>query len=138
MSKGSAQIALSSESDDPELAAAIARARATVEDARRRWLATPAGGDRGGWAVKWAAPAVDGPVEHVWVRPESWTGFRIEGRLASPPHHELLCGRVQGERVGFPVEELTDWVHLIDGAIDGRREGGFTIDLLEERLGPPK
>jgi hypothetical protein len=51
-------------------------------------------------------------VEHVWVRPVSWSRFRIEGRLAS-------------------------WLHLLDGTIDGRREGGFTIDLLEQRHGPP-
>jgi uncharacterized protein YegJ (DUF2314 family) len=48
-----------------------------------------------------------------------------------------VCGRKAGELVSFPVEELSDWLHLLDGTIEGGREGGFTIDLLEQRHGPP-
>jgi uncharacterized protein YegJ (DUF2314 family) len=132
---GSAGTAVAVEADDPKLAEAIERARASAEQARRRWGADPAGG--GTWAVKWAAPTVGGGVEHVWVRPVSWSRFRIEGRLASPPQAELLCGRKAGELVSFPADELSDWLHLADGTADGRREGGFTIDLLEQRHGRP-
>ncbi|MHC4710048.1 MAG: DUF2314 domain-containing protein [Planctomycetota bacterium] len=135
MQDGSARIAVAAEPDDPQLAEAIERARSTAEQARRRWRAGP--GEGGSWAIKWAAPTVRGGVEHVWVRPVSWSRFRIEGRLASPPHAELVCGRKAGELVSFPVEEMSDWLHLLDGTIDGRREGGFTIDLLEQRHGPP-
>ncbi len=132
---GSARIAVAAEAADPQLAEAIERARATAEQARQRWRAGP--GEGGSWAIKWAAPTVGGGVEHVWVRPVSWSRFRIEGRLASPPQAELVCGRKAGELVSFPAEELSDWLHLLDGTIDGRRDGGFTIDLLEQRHGPP-
>jgi uncharacterized protein YegJ (DUF2314 family) len=132
---GSGSVAVAGAADDPVLAAAIERARSTAEQARQRWRADPDG--RGSWAVKWAAPTVEGGVEHVWVRPLSWSRFRIEGRLASPPQAELACGRGAGDLVSFPAEELSDWLHLLDGIADGRREGGFTIDALRQRYGPP-
>jgi uncharacterized protein YegJ (DUF2314 family) len=127
--------AVAVKADDPNLAEAVGRAQASAEEARRRWRADPAGGDD--WAVKWAAPTVGGGVEHVWIRPVTWSRFRIEGWLVSHPQAKLLCGRKAGELVSFPAEELSDWVHLADGTMDGRREGGFTIDLLEHRHGRP-
>lgn len=133
--EGSTGVAVAGTADDPALAAAIDRARASAEQARERWRADP--GRRGSWAVKWAAPTVGGDVEHVWVRPLAWSRFRIEGRLASPPQTALACGRQAGDLVSFPAEELSDWLHLLDGTVDGRREGGFTIDVLEQRHGPP-
>ena len=130
----SAQVAVAA--DDPHLAAAIGRARSTAGQARDRWRAADAH-DRARWAVKWAAPTADGGVEHVWVRPVVWTRFRIEGRLANPPTEPLESGRLAGELVSFPAEQLSDWVHLVEGPGDGPREGGFTMDLLEQRYGPP-
>ena len=116
--------------------AAIAEARSTAEEARRRWSAASPR-ERSGWAVKWAAPTAEGTDEHVWVTPVSWSPFRIEGVLSSAPEGDLLCGRVQGQIVGFSTDELSDWVLLLDGRIDGRREGGFTIVVLERHFGPP-
>ncbi len=138
ISQQSALIAVAPE-DDPELAGAIRKARATLEEARGRWQTSRAdvAPDAGGWAVKWAAPTLDGHIEHVWVEPITWSRFRIEGRLASPPKRELLGGASQGELVSFSVEDVSDWVHLIEGRSDGPREGGFTIEVLERRYGPP-
>ncbi len=122
---------------DPELAAAIARARSTAGDARQRWATDSAADRRSRWAVKWAAPTTEGGVEHVWIRPTSWSHHRIEGWLASPPQSPLACGRIAGELVSFPAEELSDWVHFTDGTIEGPRQGGFTIELLQRRHGQP-
>ncbi len=132
--ESSARIAVASE--DSELAAAIERARSSALDARRRWVAAAAQ-DRVNWAVKWAAPTTAGSVEHVWVEPLAWSRFRIEGRLLSPPQSPLECGRTRGELVSFAAEELSDWVYLAEGRIDGRLDGGFTIKLLEDRHGRP-
>ena len=115
-----------------ELAAAIARARATADEARTRWSR-----DGGDWAIKWAAPTLAGGVEHVWVRPLSWTRFRIEGVLASPPQAGLACDKGRGELVSFPSEELSDWVRFLDGTPKGSREGGFTMTKLQGRYGSP-
>jgi uncharacterized protein YegJ (DUF2314 family) len=130
------QAAIPAEAGDAALAAAIAEARATLDAARARW---ETGGplQRSEWAIKWAAPRADGAVEHVWVRPATWSRFRIEGVLASPPRGPLQCGKHLGEFVSFPVEEVSDWVHFTHGNVSGPRKGGFTIDALEERLGQP-
>jgi len=146
------RIALPEHAQDEELADVIAQARLTASDARERWLKTPES-ERDNWAVKWAAPldfvfdenndddvGGDGEyaaVEHVWVRPLHWSPFRIEGVLISDPVNKLHKGRVRGDLVSFPIEELSDWVHFIDGDAQGRREGGFTIDALEAKYGKP-
>jgi len=129
-------VALPEGEEDAELAAAIAEARQTAEEARLRWqMAPPAEHDH--WAIKWTAPTADGRVEHVWVRPESWSKFRIEGRLLSVPVADLECGAAAGDLVSFPIEALSDWVYLPDGDFHGQREGGFTVRLLEQRYGVP-
>jgi uncharacterized protein YegJ (DUF2314 family) len=116
-----------------ELASAVAEARRTAPAARVRFLASGAE-ERGRWAVKWAAPTEDGGVEYVWVEPVTWSLFRIEGRLASPPQRSLACGRGLDDMVGFPAAELVDWLREPAGA--GEREGGFTADVLDRRAAP--
>lgn len=130
--EGSQQAAVPSDVENPALAAAIEHARATADEARMRWSAAPPD-QRSRWAVKWAAPTESGGVEHVWVRPSNWSTFRIEGVLDSPPQSPLACGKSAGELVGFPIEELTDWIYAVDGDFAGRREGGFTIDAIERQ-----
>jgi uncharacterized protein YegJ (DUF2314 family) len=123
--------------DGEALQQAIDEARTTAAEARRRWT----GGDldaRSRWAIKWAAETIDGGVEHVWIMPvTSWTEHRIEGVLASEPHRPLLSGRVVGDPVSLPADDLSDWAHFIDGDRAGPREGGFTIDALSEQFGEP-
>jgi uncharacterized protein YegJ (DUF2314 family) len=133
----SPQIALPADEDDPALEAAIARARQTAGDARRRWQNAPPV-EREGWAIRWAAPTAEGSVEYLWVEPINWSRHRIEGRLANPPQHELACGRGLDELVSFPIEELMDWMHSAGNdptSPGGAHEGGFTVRLLEERHG---
>ena len=132
-SDGSQLLAVPPASADPVLAAelsrAISQARATAGDARKRWLDRP--DDR--WAIKWAAATEAGGVEHVWVEPMRWSLFRIEGRLVSPPREPLACGRTLQEFVSFPTEELSDWIVTTET----RREGGYTIKVLEDHFGQP-
>jgi len=111
------------------LAVAIAKARETADDARTRWMhADP--DDQQRWAIKWAAPIETGGVEYVWVRPEHWSRFRIEGVLITEPANALVGGGQRGDRVGFTAEQLADWVHIIDNGDIETRDGGFTIDVL--------
>lgn len=131
-------VAIDSEPDEAAIAAAIRQARATADQARTRWLAASADDRARRWAVKWAAPTMsetgDG-VEHVWVCPVNWSAFRIEGVLLSEPFAQLACGKTRGEIVGFPIEEISDWMHLKSDDIRGPRDGGFTMHVLEERFG---
>jgi uncharacterized protein YegJ (DUF2314 family) len=118
--------------DDERLRAAMREARRTAPAARGRWAAMDEAG-RARWAIKWAAPTVDGGREYVWMRPVAWSPFRIEGRLASPPQRMLESGRVLGDLVSFPHDELADWF-LENGA---QHEGGFTLRVLDEHFGAP-
>lgn len=137
---GAARIALAREIDDSELAEALAQAQATAEQARKRWKSAT-NEQRNQWAIKWAAPTVDGNVEHIWVKPIlAWSKFRIEGKLANQPTTELACAKTLGQSVSFPIEELSDWVYLAEESDDdgALREGGFTLKLLEQRYGKPE
>lgn len=133
---GSEMVATPPPADDPQLAAAIAQARSTAGQARERWAQEPEQARRS-WAVNWAAPTADGGVEYVWVRPTGWSQYRIEGWLANPPQAVLACGRVQGELVSFPADELADWARFDDDDPERPVEGGFTIRLLDDRYGTP-
>ena len=130
------RVAVPDEADDAQLQEAIAEARRTASKARQSWLQASAE-DREHWAIKWAAPCADGGVEHVWVNPRSWSPFRIEAVLSSPPHRALLNGKTLGEWVSLPIEELSDWVYFTEGDPAGPFDGGFTIRVLEERYGEP-
>lgn len=127
------------ERDDPEMLAAIAKARETADEARTRWQASPES-SRMRWAIKWAAPnepgeADDGTeqsVEYVWVLPLHWSPFRVEGILASDPIVPLACKAREGDLVSFSIEELADWVYVTD---EGTLEGGFTAAVIAARHG---
>jgi len=116
-----------------ELAAASVEARATAADASDRWRDEPPGA-RARWAVKWRAETSGGGVEFVWVEPLHWSHHRIEGRLASIPNAELACGKTRDDLVGFPTEELADWIREADDPATPP-EGGFTVKLLEAEFG---
>jgi uncharacterized protein YegJ (DUF2314 family) len=131
----SSQVAVPIDESSEAMQRAIARARETAESAMRRWREAT-DDDRPYWAIKWAAPTADGEVEYLWVTPLHWSPFRVEGRLANPPQRELRDGARLGDMVSFPAEQLVDWVHFNEQRLDGPREGGFSIDVLEERFGP--
>ncbi|MCA9296974.1 MAG: DUF2314 domain-containing protein, partial [Phycisphaerales bacterium] len=121
--------------ESDSLAAAIARARESAEEARLSWQGAPPE-DHARWWVKWAAPTQTGGVEHVWIQPDKWSAFRLEGTLTSTPTRELACGRTLGDRVSFPADELSDWLFVVDPGPPPLHRGGFTIDALDDAFGP--
>lgn len=116
-----------------ELDVAMREARRTAASARRRWMESQGGSDI--WSVKWAAPVIGGDgagrTEHVWITPLRWTANRIEGVLLNQPAREI--GAARGDLVGFPADELSDWLHEHrTGRGDLERvDGGFTITVIE-------
>lgn len=122
---------------DAELQEAIDHARSTARAAAARWNDGDAE-ERGRWLVAWAARTEAGGVEHLWVRPLSWSPFRVEGELASAPQQLLEREFEAGDVVAFPIEELVDWLRAPNpGATPAEVvEGGFTIAVLERRFGP--
>jgi uncharacterized protein YegJ (DUF2314 family) len=132
----SLQVAVADASDEEQLARATAQARATLEQARQRWQRSGEI-ERRKFAVKWAAETAVGGVEHLWVRPLTWSAFRIEGTLLSPPTTTLLSGKQAGDFVSFPIEDSSDWVYLHSGDPSGLRDGGFTLDVISRQFGQP-
>ncbi|MGI9014822.1 MAG: DUF2314 domain-containing protein [Phycisphaerales bacterium] len=126
-----------------DLQIAIEKARSTLADAQLAWEAADAN-ERQRWLVKWAVTAdhatrgdtpEEGVIEYLWVRPVTWSDFRVEGVLVSSPVHEV--GVAIGDPVAFPIESVADWVYCLEGSMSGPRQGGFTIEVLESHFGKP-
>ena len=132
----SLQVAVEVAGDEEQLVKAIAQAKSTLEQARQRWQRSGEI-ERRKFAVKWRAETDSGGLEHLWVRPVTWSAFRIEGSLLSPPTTTLLSGKVAGDFVSFPIEDVSDWVYLYSGDPDGRRDGGYTLDVISRQFGQP-
>ena len=148
--QGATVVAVSDPAVERQLERATGEARRTLDDARQRWsVATPE--QRMLWGVKWAAPLAEAAgdqnqaspppaagsesVEHIWIRPLTWSAFRIEGVLLSTPTRALDCGRTASEIVSFPIDEVSDWIHFASQQADTAFEGGFTVRVLQERYG---
>lgn len=131
-------IGIEDEKIQTELDNAAIRARETAREASKRWQqANPM--QQENWLIKWAAPIKaqeSKKNEYVWVKPIEWSPFRVEGILVTSPAGEI--GFREGDLVAFPVEELYDWIYKIEGTMDGPRQGGFTVDILEKHFGTPK
>jgi len=70
----------------------------------------------------------------------NWSPFRVEGILATTPITELECGKIAGDLVSFPIEELTDWMRDTgrkDANGEPVVEGGYTTKALAKRFGNP-
>lgn len=114
--------------DDPLLATARARARATLPEFRRLY---PANQERA--IAKTRFVTSSGTVEYLWGEVESIEGERIALFLLTPP----VSHRGQWQRVvEMPMAELEDWQVT---TADGRIYGGFTqramIEIARQRWG---
>ena len=111
--------------DDPELLAAEAEARASL-DAFLADLATPAPGHEA-HAVKTAF--FEGEiVEHMWVGELTWDGARFHGRIANEP---VDVGNVSaGQEVVVERADVEDWMYYDE---QGEIVGGYTIRVLMNR-----
>lgn len=110
--------------DDPELRAAEAQARATLDDFIADLNDPPPG--HSGHAIKTAFR--DGEAtEHMWVGQLAWDGERFTGVLDNDPvdvHNVRMGQRVTVERA-----EVEDWIYD-----DGETMvGGYTVRVLMGR-----
>lgn len=129
-------VSLSEEAIDDELRAAMDVALASADEERENWRFS-SNEQKRRWAIKWGASTADGRIEYVWVRPLAWSQYRIEGVLANSPQNELTCGKIRGDLVSFPVEELADWIRFLSDDFNGPYEGGYTLEVLTNRYGTP-
>ena len=110
---------LMADDDNPEMRAAMAKARATLGELRAHM-----------------AQGIDGFVkipfeegehhESMWVAVESLGDENGSGTLSNDPI--WITRRVAGDPVSFAIAEIQDWLCVVDG----ERKGGFTIPLLAQ------
>jgi uncharacterized protein YegJ (DUF2314 family) len=113
--------------DDPLTAEAIVKARRTAGEFLRAYRAR--GGDQRDFRIKFLV-AERGLVEQFWVTLESATDTTFTGTIANHPGD--ITGVKYGERVTVPANEISDWMYVENGVL----QGGFSVRLMRDRLQP--
>ncbi len=113
-------------SEDPEMAAATAQARATLDDFLALHDNPRAGTGAYRLKVRFAAPG--NVTEHMWVTAFHATPEGFEGELADEP--EYATDVKNGQTVRFSRDRISDW-----GYVDnGHQKGSFTVCVLFKRM----
>lgn len=119
--------------DDPEMNAAIRVAQQTfpefvreIELESRRIIPAL---DAAVVKAFFFEPATPARGEHMFVDQIEVEGEMIHGVLSGTP--QAVRGLTEGQRVSFPLAQLSDWFIVIQG----RGKGGHTIDLIAKRMG---
>ncbi|MCA9105893.1 MAG: DUF2314 domain-containing protein [Pirellulaceae bacterium] len=108
---------------DPQINAAIARARATFPLFEARWKKIPADSV----AVKIAVPTRGGGFEHIWFEPLVITKDTVTGICGNDP--ENVPGLLFGDRRTFKRSQVSDWMIVVGDTC----YGGYTIQVLIKR-----
>ena len=112
-------------SQDAEMSAAMAKARASLDE----FLAIAANPPPGADQFKLKVMLRDGgTVEHVWVTPFRATSEGFEGILANEPRAVWTVRA--GQNLRFTREQISDWGYVRDG----EQVGSFTVCVLLERM----
>ena len=112
--------------DDPEMNAAIAKAKATVGDFVQAFHAQKAGTSK--FCVKKPFPTPDGSVEHMWITVTAEHDGVLKGVVDSEAEdtHEVKMG----QEVTLNVSEISDWSYA-----DGKKlVGGYTIRYFLDKM----
>ncbi len=99
------------ETDDPEMTAAIAKARSGLADFWARFD-QPAAGERD-FALKVAIPygnGTDASAEHFWLVDISRKDAKISGIISNDPNHATQVRK--GQRYEFAEADISDWMFL--------------------------
>lgn len=107
--------------DDPDMAAAIAQARASLDQFLALSDAPPAG--TSDYKLKVEVREGDNS-EHFWVIPFHRTATGFSGTLANEP--EVVHNVVAGQELEFTRNEVSDWGYTKNG----RQVGSFTVCVL--------
>lgn len=112
-------------SDDADMAAAIAKARSSLDDFLALSEAPPPGTDR----YKLKVMVVDGDAtEHFWVIPFRRTANGFVGILANEP--EIVHNVVLGQDIEFTRDDISDWGYTRNG----HQVGSFTVCVMLKKM----
>jgi uncharacterized protein YegJ (DUF2314 family) len=110
---------------DRHIAPAVKQARATLPQAKRRFLRGLPTGQAFFVTTRITDP--DGVFEQVFVRVRQWQGPRLSGEIAN----ELGTVKTyqQGQLISFPESAVLDWTI---SRPDGTEEGNYVGKLIED------
>ncbi|RWH69766.1 DUF2314 domain-containing protein [Mesorhizobium sp.] len=112
-------------SDDAEMAAAIEKARSSLDEFLALADAPPPGTDR----FKLKVMIADGnATEHFWVIPFNRTETGFVGILANQP--EIVQNVVLGQNIEFTRDDISDWGYTRNG----RQVGSFTVCVMLKKM----
>ncbi|MEI9400989.1 YegJ family protein [Mesorhizobium argentiipisi] len=112
-------------SDDAEMAAAIEKARSSLDEFLNLSDAPPPGTDK----FKLKVMIVDGKAtEHFWVIPFKRTANGFVGILANEP--EIVRNVVLGQNIEFTRDDISDWGYTRNG----RQVGSFTVCVMLKKM----
>jgi len=112
-------------SDDAEMAAAIAKARSSLDEFLALSDAPPPGTDK----FKLKVMIADGnATEHFWVIPFRRTSTGFVGILANEP--EVVDNVVLGQNIEFTRDDISDWGYTRNG----HQVGSFTVCVMFKRM----
>lgn len=114
-------------SDDPEMTAAIAKAKAGLP-AFLALAAKPADNQRN-FAIKLRVQ-LGNDAEFIWIRPFERNGDDFVGRVVSQPRN--IADLNYGDPLAFKLKHIADWSYLEDG----RMKGNATACVLLARETP--
>ena len=107
--------------DDPDMAAAIAQARASLDQFLALSDAPPAGTTD----YKLKVAVKDGDTsEHFWIIPFHKTATGFAGTLANEP--QAVHNVTAGQELEFTRDDISDWGYTKNG----RQVGSFTVCVL--------
>lgn len=67
-------------------------------------------------------------AEHMWVQDVDFDGQVVSGNLLNSPNWLKLIKA--GDEVRMPLEEITDWMYVIDSEV----YGAYTVNLMRARM----
>ncbi len=114
--------------NDPEMAAAQAKAQVTLAEFWR--VFDQPGANEEGFAVKVAIPYGANSSEHMWFNGIERSGGKLFGTLNNNPVH--VTGLRRGQRIEIDGRQISDWMYLRSGKI----VGNYTMRPLLKRLPP--
>ncbi|CDX31347.1 conserved hypothetical protein [Mesorhizobium sp. SOD10] len=112
-------------SDDAEMAAAIEKARSSLDEFLALSDTPPPGTDK----FKLKVMITDGnATEHFWVIPFKRTETGFVGILANEP--EIVRNVVLGQNIEFTRDDISDWGYTKNG----HQVGSFTVCVMLKKM----
>jgi uncharacterized protein YegJ (DUF2314 family) len=115
-------------SEDPGMAAAVAKARATLGDFKNALKDRRPTGER--YAVKVGFAYGNDNREHIWVRDPEFTVDSVTGHVMNEPVD--VTNLKFGQLVTAPVGDISDWMYVEAGVL----RGGYTMRVLLDKMSP--